>query len=214
MRDLETEKLIAYSGYTGEIFHNCDPTFLLDIGLIHSKVSFDEIKHKCKITRPFVVLMTPDASIASFVKTKLEDDFQIVSVFTGNKIFTDTVYNLTPFEWASLFSLAEFTITEYFHATILSLLNDTPVLAIDKLSNTSGYEGKIYDLMHRRLNLPELYLNVSEISKLGNKVLGEKIDVVKNFSTIEKIRKSVSAESKNSLSFTEALHKLITNNGE
>lgn len=178
IRDKETEKFVRYCGCTDRIYHNCDPTFLLDIKEIHHRVSIETIKKKCGIDNdlPICVLMTSDPFVGQVVKNTYGNTHKIVSVFINNPFFNDTIYTLTPFEWATLFSLASFTVTEYFHATILSLLNLTPVLSIDKSDSESGYDGKIKDLLVDRLRLPEMYVNIRELLTGGFDIIPQKIE--------------------------------------
>ena len=108
--------------------------------------------------------MSANDGIGETVKKRFGgDDFFIISLFVKNKCIDCFIPDISPFEWASIFSIATLTITEYFHATILSLLNDTPVVSIDMLPSSCGYEGKIKDLLYTRLELPFMYTNINEI---------------------------------------------------
>lgn len=211
VRDKETESFVSYSGAKVQIHHNCDPTFLLDINDIHHKANLDEIKKKCHIIdqRPIIVLMTPDNGIAKIIKREYAQNYNIVSVFVDNKAISPTIYDLTPFEWATLFSMADLTVTEYFHATILSLLNSTPTLAIDKLNSKTGYEGKIKDLLFTRLNLPELYVNVSDIDNGASSVIIQRANDLLNGFDREKLRVSIELERNNVDSFVKRLKALL-----
>ena len=212
VRDMETENFLRYCGYDGSCFHNCDPTFLLDIEDLKQKSDFNIIKKKCGIKddKPICVIMTPDEGIGSLVRQLFGNTHQIVSVFISNKSFK-TTYSLTPFEWASLFSLADFTVTEYFHATILSLLNFTPVLSIDKLDNCLGYEGKIYDLLIRRLNLPEMYLNISALKREGSGIIIPQIERIKKSFSKNILQQKIDKERQNVESFMDELNRLVCN---
>ena len=178
VRDLETENFLRYSGYKGEIFHNCDPTFLLNIKDIHNNVNIDDLKKKCGIKEgvPVCVFMSSNPEIGKAIKDHFGASYQVIPVFINNPSFENTVYTLTPFEWATLFSIATFTVTDYFHATILSLLNLTPVLSIDNLFSDTGYEGKIKDLLLRRLDMPEIYINGYDLQRDGYDVMASLVD--------------------------------------
>ena len=211
VRDSETEKFAGFCGFQGNIHHNCDPALLLDINSIHNKVDKNSILYKCKIfdKRPIIVLMTPDTVVGKVIKDKFEKEYNIVSVFVKNGMFNNTVYSLTPFEWATLFSMAELTVTEYFHGTILSLLNGTAVLALDSLDDNLGYEGKIKDLLCSRLKLPNLYLNKRTISEQGSDVILSKIEEVIKTYDAKTVADNIEIEKRSSESFIKCLNQLL-----
>lgn len=210
-RDRETEQLARYSGYKGEIHHNCDPAWLLDINSIHSQVDEKVILKKCGIVddRPIIIVMTPNSRVANVIKNKYEKDYNLVSLFINNKVIENTVFSLTPFEWATLFSKAKLTVTEYFHATILSLLNGTAVLSLDSLDYTLGYEGKIKDLLNTRLNLPELYLNKKELLEKGEGIIVEKAEeILCSFNQVT-VKNNIEKERYSVNSFVESVKGLL-----
>lgn len=210
-RDKETENLAKYCGYNGPISHNCDPALLLDIDSIHKTVDVSSILKKCGVNddRPIIIVMTPDSMVADAVKAKYNKEFNIISLFINNHVFSRTIYSLTPFEWATLFSKATITITEYFHATILSLLNGTPVLALDSLEESLGYEGKIKDLLYTRLSLPDLYLNKKTVSELGTDIVTNKVDDILQSFRLEESFEKIKKETKSADSFVSKLSELI-----
>mgnify|MGYP003289567761 CR=1 FL=1 len=210
-RDKETERLASFCGFNGNVHHNCDPALLLDIDDIHQKTSERIILKKCGISnaKPIIIVMTPDTRVANVIKAKYEKDYNIVSLFISNGTFNNTVYSLTPFEWATVFSKAVLTVTEYFHATILSLLNGTPVLSLDSLDDTLGYEGKIKDLLTTRLDLPFLYLNKREIIEKGASVITERIGRIQSDFNANFVRNSINKEITSADSFLEHLMKLV-----
>lgn len=209
-RDKETERLATFCGFQGRVYHNCDPALLLDIEDIHQKTDKNAILRKCGITdeKPIIIIMTPDTRVARLVKEKYESNYNIVSLFIRNGVFKNTVYSLTPFEWATVFSIAALTITEYFHATILSLLNGTAVLSLDSLYDSTGYEGKIKDLLINRLDLPYLYLNKQDVNQKGYDYLSERLERVEREFDAQIVRDHIEREKQSVNSFVNVLTKL------
>ena len=173
VRDCETEKFVRFCTPESNTIHNCDPTFLLDISAVHKQCGRLDIGKMFGISdeRPLIIVMSPDESIGKAIMEAFSDVYSIVSLFVRNRAIPNYCGTLTPFEWASVFQYAKLTITEYFHATILSFLNNTPVVAIDRLGIRTGYEGKIHDLLYTRLNFPESYIDIDEIKEKGTSLI-------------------------------------------
>lgn len=173
VRDTETERFVKFCGYDGNVFHNCDPTLLLELDKIKKQTDTASLLERNGIDpgKPLILIMSGDEETGKAVVEKYSSEYQIVSLFVNNKAVKKHLPVLTPFEWATVFSYASLTVTQYFHATILSLLNRTPVVSIDKTSAKTEYEGKIGDLLCTRLGLPEYYLNIDTIREKGISVL-------------------------------------------
>lgn len=212
VRDCETERFVSYLDTNLKTHHNCDPTFLLDLNYVKSTVDFKKLKRKLGIQsdKKTIVIMTPNEYVGKKTIEILGGDYNVVSVFVRNKNIKKFVSLLTPFEWASIFSLADLTICEYFHATILSLLNGTPTISIDTSFDDSGYEGKIKDLLITRLNLPELYINIQEINNKVDSLASHIKAVLSNDSIKERITKSIEKEKANYKSFLGEIENVIS----
>lgn len=112
--------------------HTCDPTVLLDIdnlpvdvNQLHSKL----IKRGFKFDKTTIGVMGND-EMCKMVRELYNNKFQIVSLFNYCKHADVNLYDISPFEWAYVFRLFKITFTTYFHGTLLSLRNGTPVVAI------------------------------------------------------------------------------------
>lgn len=196
VRDSETERFVKYCSKDVETHHNCDPTFLLDVNKLHMIAGYDSLLERFGIMskKPIAILMSPDEEVGKIVNQCFGATHTIIALFVRNKYADLFLPTLSPFEWASIFGLAKITITEYFHATILSLLNNTPVVAIDKLSNRSGYEGKISDLMINRLALDEMYINIEDIRQNGYDMIAKRMQHVMSGDYSDYIKQSVQKE--------------------
>jgi len=135
------------------------------------------------------------------------------------------LYDLTPFEWARIFSFFKVTVTHFFHGTMLSLVNGVPVIPVEFTNNFSAKNvTKIEDVM-QRLSLSSWhftadYRNRSFVKKVLYKIglcydkslwkmVYEKIDdfLVNDYTDmiIEKIKNEASAYN----SFYDELKKYL-----
>ena len=58
------------------------------------------------------------------------DKYQIVALYNYIKGADVNLYDVTPFEWAYAFRYFKVTFTTFFHGTMLSLRNGTPLICI------------------------------------------------------------------------------------
>ena len=164
IRDEVTQQMVEYCNPSLKTWHNCDPTVLLNMEEIKVR-NFEYVLARYGIDpqKPIIALMTSNEIIADYILKRYGRDYQVVALFVPNSKIKLHAIDMTPQEWATFFSYAAFTVTEYFHATLLSLKNGTPVISFDSQDYTTGYEGKIRDLLLRRLNLPEMYFRMSDL---------------------------------------------------
>ena len=73
-----------------------------------SKLKLDEKK-------PLMLVMTPDEKIGEYIVGEYDKVYNIVSLFIRNKAINKSLMNLTPFEWANVFSFVQIVVSEYFH---------------------------------------------------------------------------------------------------
>ena len=78
-----------------------------------------------------------------------------------------------------------------------------------------NYESKAYDLLHTRLGMPELYININEFKdeQSANNVFNERVDRILNTFDKMKVQERLLQEAEHSSSFLEAL-KIIHSNKE
>lgn len=152
VRDVTTENMVKFVNQDLEINHNCDPTMFLDL----NKVPCDKLQLKEKLikkgvdfSKPIIGIMAGN-SIGYEIKKKYKDRVQLVAVYEPNKYADVFIAELTPFEWAHIFSFFKLTVTHFFHGTMLSLVNNVPVIPIETTNFFSEINTtKIKDLMTR-----------------------------------------------------------------
>lgn len=166
VRDVTTENMVRYVFPEKRIYHNCDPTAFLnldnvpcDMSILRNKME----KHGVDFSKPLVGIMT-GGTIGREIKKKYGNKIQIVAVCDYNPYADVYLYDLTPFEWAHVFSFFKLTLTCFFHGTMLSLKNGTPVIPIETLNSFSAvYTTKISDLLNR-LELTEWREEINHLS--------------------------------------------------
>ncbi len=157
VRDDYTSDLIRRAEAQTEPVFTCDPTVFLDIEYVlmllgHTKESFKEYiykKFKLPKDKKLVGVMESNSDALKAIKSKYGEELFFVGFYSYTKGVDKFIADISPLEWALLFGLFEFTITNYFHGTLLSLRNNTPVLSFDRTSFSKTNEGKIHDVMRR-----------------------------------------------------------------
>ncbi len=211
IRDAETESFVEFCAPNTELHHTCDPSFFIDIKAIRDKCRDFNIEKAFGIVnnKPLIIVMSPDTAIGLAIVDKYSATHNVVSLFVQNKAIKHHCGLLTPFEWANVFGCAEITVTEYFHASIFSLLNGTPIVSIDKLGRNQGYEGKIHDLLFTRLNIPEFYINSDDIADGGIEKIISSIEKVMVDNYSERIATAIELEKQSYTIFRNTLKENI-----
>ncbi len=163
-RDEYTKALVNTVCPEAEPTFTCDPTLFLDmeyvLGLMkHTKESFKEyIFEKYKLPKDKILIGAMETSNAVIEKVKKHygDKCYVVCVYNYLSSADKYIADLNPLEWSQIFSLFDITITNYFHGTLLSLKNNTPIISIDRTEFSKKYEGKIHDVL-RRMDLLDCY---------------------------------------------------------
>ena len=147
--------------------HTCDPSAFLDLeGL---PVNIEDLKQKLQnkgvdFTKPVIGLMCSDW-LAKAVRKAFGDTFQLVSVYTFNGYEDVFLDDLTPFEWARVFSLFDATFTHFFHGIMFSLKNGTLTFAVEKATSYKAkYQTKIQDVLTRMQLLDECYYEMENMT--------------------------------------------------
>ena len=210
VRDASSEKFTESFYPDGEPVHNCDPTAFLNMNFPEDNLQKKLRKHGFDFEKKtiFVMLMHPE--IGELVKKRFGGEYQIVALMDGNKYADMYLYDLNPFEWAHVFRYGSLVVTDYFHATMLSLKNGTPVLSVDASGYcTEDYQSKAYDLLNTRLSLPELYVNINDLKgSNGYETFCIRTeDVLASFDAAVVLRR-MSAEAESYNSFGERLKKI------
>lgn len=162
VRDKNTERFVKLCNETVEPIHCCDPTVVLDLkalyALPHRTLTEIQQNYRINLSTPYIVLMIEDQAIATDIYNEYHKSYTIVSLFKKNKMADAFLYDLSAVEWALVISRASLVVTNFFHGTLLALKQNVPALVVDMSKYDEPYEGKLCDLMCRRLLLPELYI--------------------------------------------------------
>ena len=227
VREQETENLLRFVGVQNNIFQNCDPTVLLDLNAL--PVSIDDVRRKLEqrgidFKKPIIGLMAAEP-YGKAIKEYFGDSVQLVSVYKENKYSDFFLYDLNPFEWALVFSLFNVTVTHFFHGTMLSLINHTPVLSVEKKSPYSGnYTTKIHNALYN-MNLEMFYylidigkrtflnralykLNIKESKELWFCICNRIEELIDN-PPKERIASGIAKEAEKYISFKQELNTII-----
>lgn len=165
-RDKNTEDFVKFCNSNLQPLHCCDPTLFMNFESLyripHRSIKSIMKRYKLTAERPFIVLMLESQEISKKIYQRYSREYTIVSLFKKNKISDRFLYDLTPIEWALFIKNSAFVVTNFFHGTLLALTQNVPAMAVDLSGYDIPYEGKLKDLMVRRLNLPELYVKGSD----------------------------------------------------
>lgn len=173
VREETTKKMVRFSGSEKKVYINCDPTVLLNLDEL--PVSMENLKRKLgekgiDFNKPIVGLMA-GISYGKMIKQYFKDTVQIVAVFEPNKYADFYLDDLNPFEWARVFSLFDITLTHFFHGTMLSLINGTPVIAVEVANSyNKNHVTKIKNIL-TRTNLLKFHKTLCRKNDLISKIL-------------------------------------------
>jgi hypothetical protein len=169
VRDITTERMVKHISSNLTAHHNCDPTMFLDLSEV--PCDMDQLKQKLidygvDFSKKLVGIMAGE-QIGYEIKKKYKDKIQLIAVYQPNKYADVYLYDLNPYEWSRVFSIFDVTLTHFFHGTMLSLVNGTPVIPVEFINDFSDINTtKIKDLMNR-LDLSEWRF---ETDQRGNKI--------------------------------------------
>ena len=220
VRDELTRKLVGKAIGKDISHHNCDPTFLLDF----QKDGLDDNfrgellkklveKYHWDVKKRHIGLMLSNLNgdlsrkLVDELKNRYGKNYQIVSLYSYCK-YADIPYisDLTPFEWSRIFSLFDITFSKYFHGTLLSILNETPVISLSAEIEAAGIPAKVEDVLSR-LALMEFYCPARKASDIDWDQFLCKVDRLICEPPKERMRESVSRERLCANSFFEYISK-------
>lgn len=167
-RDLPTQEFVQNMVPDQTVFHNCDPTVLLNMQdvlcdmqklkqKLHSMKGFDA-------SRKTIGVMLSDPYMTKQIMNNFGDKCNIVAVYTTNPQIPMNLMNLDIFEWANVFSLFDLTITTFFHGTLFSLKNGTPVISLNLKERDERYIGKTEDIL-TRFGMRDRFFHVSSLKE-------------------------------------------------
>jgi hypothetical protein len=210
VRDENTIKQLKNIDAKLLIRRNCDPAFLFDIEKtkgVEAKLAHKlSNKYKLDLTKPIIAVMCTNDTVCKNIYDKYSKDYQIVSLYTNTKYCNAYLYDLDPFEWAYVFKFISLSITNFFHCTVFSIINNTPFISIDVEEVSVLYESKIKDLL-KRADLLENYFNLKHPSFRWDKVF-KQIEQSINSNDTSKMERFVSNEKKYFNEFVKELRNL------
>lgn len=158
-RDEESIRFAAEMGCVSQPIHTCDPTVFLNVDNL--PIDENELKEKLKskgfdFSKPTIGMMGTDP-MCEMLRRMYGRKYQIAALFNYCEKADCNLYDLTPFEWAYVFRLFKVTVTTFFHGTLVSLRNGTPVVCI-ALDNAYSrvHETKVEDFL-KRVGMSEAY---------------------------------------------------------
>ncbi len=209
-RDEATEKFVEWSGCTVLPQHTCDPTVFLDVDDL--PIDLDRLKKKLSdrgfdFNKPTIGIMGNEKML-SMVRKLYSNQYQIVSLYNYLKGADVNLYDLEPYEWAYVFRYFKVTFTTFFHGTLLSLRNGTPVVCID-LGTAFGkrHTPKTLDVL-KRLGFEDWYL-VTDYKTLNLDKIKAKADELINGDYHDSIIAAMNKEAESFNVFNEALKSIM-----
>lgn len=210
VRDTSTEYVVKNVCPEAEIHHNCDPTTFFDAETLSAtKQKMKELlcARGIDFSKPIIGVMANE-ELGKAARTIFGSDAQYVGLYAHNRYCDINLPELNVLEWASVFGLFNITVTTFFHGTMLSLVNNTPVISVDYLPETPQQHTKLHEL-YDRLKLSGFYWRrndiydssrMEEIKKSANEIM---LHLPK-----EQIRAALKKEAESCGSFFDFLEKL------
>ncbi len=167
VRDRCTEDFVKHCAAEVKPSHCCDPTFLLDFDSLY-KIKHRSVKeifdfYSLSNEQKYIVLMLQNEEISQEVYNRYHDEYKIISLFGDNKYSDVFMFDLNPVEWCLVLKNASLVFTNYFHGTLLTLQQANAAMVVDISGYDYPYEGKLYDLMCKRLGLSDMYIKANDI---------------------------------------------------
>lgn len=162
VRDTSSEYVLNQIGILdGRWHHNCDPTTFLDVSLL--KNYRDKVQRKIRnfdipAGKKIIAVMGSD-EYGRIAREVFRDTAVYIALYVPNSYCDYEMLDLEVLEWASSFSLFDMTFTTFFHGTMLSLVNYTPVFSFDYLPERENQVSKLREL-YCRLHLEGFYHRV------------------------------------------------------
>ena len=227
VRDFQTETLVKKIVPEAKVHHNCDPSLLAgDLKPVDRTKLVEKLikKYKFDPNKPTIAFMMSNLNgsfrkeLADKIREMYGNQYQTVSLYSYNK-YADIPYiaDLTPQEWSIVFGLFDLTISKYFHGTMFSLLNGTPVIAVSAEKSINEMPNKISDAL-ARMDLSDFYFTASNIENVDWDALVNKIEECLSNNSInfirERIYRGINKEKLSAEDFFLELDSLISNCGK
>lgn len=161
IRDEQTKRIVENLEINKPFFHNCDPAFFVDLSklpIIKENIKAKMLSAGIDFSKPIIGLQLRNRNISKRIKKTFGNDYCYVAIRERNNFADFFMENLSPFEWALIFSFFTFTITDYFHATLFSIKNEVcPIVFDNKTGFYNGEISRVEDLM-KRMKLENCYV--------------------------------------------------------
>ena len=212
IRDVATEKFVKSVSPKLILNHNCDPSMLLELDSLPKnldRVKKDLKDHHIDISKPVICVMGNN-KLCKRVREMFGKKYQIVSIYYYSKYADYYINNLSPIEWAQIFSLFSVTVTSFFHGSLLSLKNGCPTVATDYWYQIDEeHITKIHDL-YKRLDLMKHYFFMSDVKTDKDfEEIKDRIEFFIQNPDKEAISKALNKESESYNSFKDALSEIL-----
>lgn len=189
VRDKATEDYVKLLNVDKTINHNCDPSIILDLEKKEFNISrvIDMLKKGgIDFSKPIFGIMGGEW-LGKIARDLVGENAQLIAVYEPNKYADMYVSDLSPFEWAKIFSLFTITFTHFFHGTLFSLKNGVPTMSIEWENEYSNkFDTKILDVL-KRLELQD-YRFTKEVAEIDMNSLRKHYNAVINNIELEKER--------------------------
>lgn len=214
VRDDYTASLVKNVSPSSNPEYTCDPTVFLDMNDVMNEIGLTKEEFKAKIykklgigeDKKIIGMMGVPKELAQKLNSKFGSEYVLVNLYNYSRFVKKQLIDINPFEWAAVFGLFELTVTSFFHGTLLSLRNCTPVINYDFSAFSQNNEGKICDVM-RRLDLSDCHFKRKNDFDLIVKKVDEVLSNRDAYST--KIAKNMTALADSSVKFFEELGKCL-----
>ena len=220
VRDEQTEAFVRSILPGKETHLNCDPSFFAnDLSDENRIVLQDRLENLYGLSpdKPVVGLMLSNHN-GTFTKDFIDrlhsgygDRFQTAAIYSYNR-YADIPYmaDLQPREWSRVFGLFDITISKYFHGTLFSLLNHTPVMSIGAEKNIGKYPNKVESVLGS-MGLDELYFPAKKGEDINWDRFFDTFDHLINDDITLRIENGIKNEQKKAESFFRKLDVILGN---
>lgn len=213
VRDQETFDFCKSVNPNLEVYRNCDPTVLLaqpDVNMAKSILS----RLGVDISKKIVSFMISGNKYVDRIQKELGDDYEFVMLLSRNQD-TDRfkrhkehfLYQLSPYEWYTVFSLFYMNITKYFHGTLLALKSSVPTISFDVTNMNYEYVSKIRQVL-TDMHLEKFWLNNKNCS--FDDVMNKIHYILENHEDIQQcINVGLEIEKQKSITFFDKLDQIV-----
>lgn len=210
VRDTATEDFVKWSGCDKQPVHVCDPTCFLDVNDLPVDVA--ELEEKLRkrgfdFSRPTIGMMGSEKML-KMIRKLYGKQYQIAALYVPTRGADVNLYDLTPYEWAYVFRYFKLTFTTYFHGTLLSLRNGTPVICISLVTEFGKvHTPKTLDVL-KRVGYESWYFETDYVHKNLDRIK-ERAEEFLSGDYKQEIIARMDREAESFLSFQNALTRIL-----